>query len=132
MADTEQNTGRVTTTSNITVGKSWPRAATPCALIPAWEGEFCSFDDWVNFASKRLTVAHSKVTGAQVPAICVDALGRRCTCGGDFMRARDEDAFPVRYFFECTIGNMTTDQMGKHEGEEDIALLENATETERG
>ena len=86
---------------NITVGKSWPRPATPCSLQPKWEGEFSSFDDWVAFASKRLTVARSVVTGTQVPAICVDALGRRCTCGGDFMRARDENAFPVRYFFEC-------------------------------
>jgi hypothetical protein len=86
---------------NIRVGKSWPRAATSCDLVPNWEGEFNSYGDWVNFASKRLTVAASLVTGAQVPAICVDALGRRCTCGGDFMRARDEDAFPVRYFFEC-------------------------------
>lgn len=86
---------------NITVGKSWPRPATPCDLVPNWEGEFRDFNDWVSFASKRLTVASSNVTGAQVPAICVDALGRRCTCGGDMARARDEGAFPVRYFFEC-------------------------------
>jgi hypothetical protein len=86
---------------NIVVGKSWPRAATPCDLIPKWEGEFCSYVDWVNFASKRLTVARSTVTGAQVPAICVDAFGRRCTCGGDMKRADEEGAFPVRYFFEC-------------------------------
>ena len=87
---------------NITVGKSWPRPATSTDLVPAWEGEFHSHADWVNFASKRLTVCSSNVTGAKVPAIAVDALGRRCTCGGDMARARDENAFPVRYFFECT------------------------------
>jgi hypothetical protein len=85
---------------NITVGKSWPRAATPTDLVPNWEGEFCSFGDWVNFASKRLTVCTGS-GGQKVDAICVDALGRRCSIGKDFMRARDEDAFPVRYFFEC-------------------------------
>ncbi len=85
---------------NITVGKSWPRPATPCALAPNWEGEFRDFDDWVSFASKRLTVA-SDSNGADLSAICVDALGRRCHNGRDFARARDEGAFPVRYFFEC-------------------------------
>jgi hypothetical protein len=86
---------------NITVGKSWPRPATPCTLVPNWEGEFASFADWVNFASKRLTVCTGSV-GQNVAPICVDALGRRCHIGKDFMRARDEAAFPVRYFFECT------------------------------
>ena len=86
---------------NINVGKSWTRDATPCTLIPKWEGEFISYDDWVNFASKRLTVTSSNVTGALVPAFCVDTLGRRMTCGGDFARARDEKTFPVRYAFEC-------------------------------
>lgn len=86
---------------NIHVGKSWPRPATPSDLIPKWEGEFRDHADWVSFASKHLTVAHSLVTGAQVPAICVDAFGRRCTCGGDMKRAEIEGAFPVRYFFEC-------------------------------
>lgn len=79
---------------------SWPRAATPCNLVPLWAGEFVSHSDWVNFATKRLTGVRGSV-GEEVRAICVDALGRRCNCGGDFMRARDEDAFPVRYFWEC-------------------------------
>ncbi len=96
--NTETNPPREPT---IHVGKSWPRPATPTSLIPKWEGEFASFEDWVSKASTRLSVATSLVTGAQVGAICVDAFGRRCTCGGDFHRARDEGAFPVRYFFEC-------------------------------
>lgn len=86
--------------SNITVGKSWPRPTTPCNLVPKWEGEFCSFSDWVNFASKRLTVAYDS-NGAPLKAICVDTLGRRCANGGDFMRADREGTYPVRYFFEC-------------------------------
>lgn len=84
----------------IVVGKSWPRPATPCDLVPRWEGEFVSFDDWVNFASKRLTVAQDS-NGRQLGAICVDALGRRCANGRDFHRARDEGTFPIRYFWDC-------------------------------
>lgn len=85
---------------NIHVGKSWPRPATPCDLVPNWEGEFHDHQDWVNFAHKRLTVAHDS-NGAQLKAICVDTLGRRCANGRDMARARDEGTFPVRYFFEC-------------------------------
>lgn len=88
----------------IHVGLSWPRAATPCALTPRWEGEFRDFTDWVNFASKRLTVARHR-SGATMPSVCIDAFGRRCVIGGDFMRARDEGAFPVRYFWDCWEGD---------------------------
>lgn len=80
---------------------SWPRAATPCDLMPKWKGEFVTFDDWVNFATTRLTGTRDVLMGGQVQSICVDAFGRRCTMGGHFMRARDEGAFPVRYFWEC-------------------------------
>jgi hypothetical protein len=78
----------------------WARRASPCDLVPIWAGEFASFADWVNAASRRLTGCYGSM-GQEVPAICVDALGRRCSIGADFMRARDEDAFPVRYFWEC-------------------------------
>lgn len=88
-----------TSLGSLSYSNSWPRPATPCDLVPLWAGEFRSFDDWVNFASKRLTGTYGKY--GEVKAICVDAHGRRCAIGGDFMRARDEDAFPVRYFFEC-------------------------------
>ncbi len=91
---------------NISVGKSWPRPATPCDLVPNWEGEFRDFQDWVSFAHKRLTVA-SDSNGAALSAICVDTLGRRCHNGRDMMRARDEGTFPVRYFFECREGTGT-------------------------
>ncbi len=89
-----------TTERGITVGKSWPRPATACDLVPRWEGEFKSFADWVSFASTRLTVAEDS-TGRPLTAICVDAFGRRCANGRDFGRAQDEGAFPVRYFWDC-------------------------------
>lgn len=85
---------------NVSEPTGSPREATPCALMPAWAGEFRDFDDWVNFATARLVDAIGS-QGQDVPAICVDALGRRCAIGADFQRARDEDAFPVRYFWEC-------------------------------
>ena len=88
------------TDRNIRVGKSWPRPATPCDLVPNWEGEFRDHQEWVNFAIWRLTVATDS-NGHQLSAICVDTLGRRCANGRDMNRARDEGAFPVRYFFEC-------------------------------
>lgn len=85
----------------ITPRASWPRPATPTTLEPRWAGEFISFDDWVNFATKRLTGTNDPLMKAPVGSVCVDAFGRRCTMGAHFMRARDEGAFPVRYFFDC-------------------------------
>lgn len=69
-------------------------------LRPAWEGQFDTFGQWVAWASSWLTGRTGSV-GEPLPAICVDAKGRRCHVGKDFMRARDEDAFPVRFFWEC-------------------------------
>ncbi|WP_298290294.1 hypothetical protein [Novosphingobium sp.] len=80
--------------------KSWPRAATPCTLVPRWAGEFRSHADWVNFATHRLTGVRGS-GGEVVKAICVDAFGRRCNIGADFRRAEQEGAFPIRYFWEC-------------------------------
>lgn len=86
--------------SNVEEPCSWPRAATPCDLAPRWAGEFRDHGDWVSFASSRLTGCRGS-NGEEVKAICVDTLGRRCNSGGDMARARDESAFPVRYFWEC-------------------------------
>lgn len=60
--------------------------------IPATppDGEFSSFQRWVNHAT-------SWIGGEN--ALCVDTKDRICRNGGDFMRARDEGAFPVRYYF---------------------------------
>ncbi|WP_303829359.1 hypothetical protein [Asticcacaulis taihuensis] len=59
-------------------------------------GQFDTFQDWVNHASRALSVPDY-----EAKPICIDNMGRRCHIGGDFMRARDEGQFPVRYFFEC-------------------------------
>lgn len=67
---------------------------------PNWAGQFDTFDDWVNHATRRLTGRVGSV-GEELRPICVDTLGRRCHVGKDFMRARDEGTFPVRYFWDC-------------------------------
>lgn len=94
--------------SNVRQPTGWPRAATPCSLVPRWAGEFRDFADWVNFASARLSGCQGSM-GQEVAAICVDAKGRRCHVGKDFQRARDEEAFPVRYFWECALADPTNE-----------------------
>lgn len=54
------------------------------------DGEFWSFETWVWKAVSWI--------GGTNP-LCVDAWGRRCRCGADFMQARDELSFPVRFWF---------------------------------
>ena len=71
-------------------------------LKPKILGKFTSFDDWCNRASRVLTVFTDEY-GNKIDALCVDSLGRRCTCGGDFLRARNESTFPVYYFIECEL-----------------------------
>jgi hypothetical protein len=69
---------------------------------PEWLGQFDSFDDWVNHASRALTDFKGNY-GEELRPICIDAKGRRCNIGGDFMRARDEKTFPIRYFVTGTV-----------------------------
>jgi hypothetical protein len=71
-------------------------------LRPVWAGQFDTFDHWVSRASSRLRERRGN-QGEPIWAFCVDALGRRCHIGGDFMRARDEGAFPVRWFWEMEV-----------------------------
>lgn len=54
------------------------------------DGEFHTFETWVNKAASWI--------GGTNPA-CYDAKDRRCMIGKDFMLARDENAFPVRFWF---------------------------------
>ena len=79
--------------------RRWPRDPSPCDLVPLWAGEFRDFNDWVSFATQRLTGTGDE--RVEMPAACIDNIGRRCTIGAHFMRARDEGTFPVRYFWEC-------------------------------
>lgn len=54
------------------------------------DGQFSSFQEWVNKATSWI--------GGTNP-LCADAMGRRCRIGADFMRARDEGAYPVRFWY---------------------------------
>jgi len=51
---------------------------------------FSTEQEWINKGSSWLTRR-----GPNVKAICYDARGRLCTCGGDFMRATKEKTYPV-------------------------------------
>ena len=61
--------------------------------------DFTSFDNWCDTA-KRKFKSHgvSGTTVGHMYAIAVDAKNRACMSGREFMRARDEDAFPVRVY----------------------------------
>jgi len=84
--------------------RPWHNPTPLVGFEPDWAGQFDTFNDWLNHASRALTgVAYSTGgmgrDGNGIPAICVDTKGRRCAIGKDFMLARDQDAFPVRYFW---------------------------------
>ena len=57
---------------------------------------FDTFQQWVNKAPSWLT-RHEKYNEHTFRTICLDSLGRPCTIGRDFMRARDENTFPVHW-----------------------------------
>ena len=54
------------------------------------DGEFWCFTTWVNKATSWI---------GGMNALCLDAKDRRCRNGADMMRARDESAFPVRFWY---------------------------------
>lgn len=67
--------------------KQWGEWHTNAFYLPDQQPvfrQFTSFDHWVN-------KARTWVNGG----ICLDRTGRRLQIGGDFMRARDENTFPV-------------------------------------
>ncbi len=68
---------------------------TKTGLVPNWAGEFTSYQQWVNKGASWLASPDHR------RAVCIDDKGRRVTCGGDFALARDEGAFPVRFFWDC-------------------------------
>jgi len=55
---------------------------------------FSDFENWCDTAKWKFE--SSRLSGHD--AICVDARGRLCFRGKDFMRARDDGSFPVRVF----------------------------------
>lgn len=56
---------------------------------------FRSFNDWVNNAQSRFACYSATARNT----ICVDAKGRVCLSGKEFMRAHDEDAFPITVYW---------------------------------
>lgn len=56
--------------------------------------EFSTFDNWCDTAKWKF--ADAGLSGRY--ALCIDTKGRICTKGAEFMRARNEGAFPVRVF----------------------------------
>jgi hypothetical protein len=56
--------------------------------------EFASHAQWVNKASSWFR--SYRVTGSDT--ICVDAKGRICRIGKQFMRAEKEQTYPIRVF----------------------------------
>lgn len=84
-----------------------PTPSAPGARVkpPFADQRFDTFDQWVSRASSWLTSHHEYNNtehgekkgwrGRHFTALCFDSFGRRCQCGADMMRARDEGAFPV-------------------------------------
>lgn len=70
-------------------------------MKPNWAGTWDTFEDWVIRATRDIgRNLPTDTIGMDIRAICIDAKGRRCQCGGDFMRARDDGSFPVRFFWD--------------------------------
>jgi hypothetical protein len=55
------------------------------------DGQFTNYQQWVNKARSWI---------GDTNALVADAKGRICRIGLDMMRARDEGAFPVRFWFD--------------------------------
>ena len=60
--------------------------------------QFDTFEQWVTYASSVLT-SHPDYDENFFRAVCFDSLGRRCQIGRDFMRARDENTFPIKWWW---------------------------------
>jgi len=65
---------------------------TPAVKLGPLLFQFDSFAGWVNHAQN----AWKKRGVRSADTLCIDALGRICLIGRDFMIARDEQQFPVR------------------------------------
>lgn len=84
--------------------------------------QFDNFDQWVNKASSWLTRYPLNKDGSDPACLsedhkpdwyrasCFDAKGRPCLSGREFMRARDEDAFPVRWLWPHQIAQIASER----------------------
>ncbi|MVA33628.1 hypothetical protein [Agrobacterium vitis] len=93
------------------MSRPWNKGTPAPHLQPVILGQFETFNDWVDSAQRALTGFTGSV-GEELKPICIDNIGRRCNVGKDFMRARDEGAFPVRYFVEMEPRAVTAIQCG--------------------
>lgn len=82
--------------------RPWQNPTPLDGFVPEWLGQFDTFDDWVSHASRAIGDLEGNYS-EKISAVCVDAKGRRCNIGGDFMRARDDGSFPIRYFVTGTV-----------------------------
>lgn len=62
---------------------------------------FSSEQEWVNKGRSWLTRR-----GDGVKAICYDTNGRHVACGGDFMRAAKDGAYPVRWIWPDQVAGL--------------------------
>ncbi len=75
---------------------------------------FSSEQEWINKGASWLTrhPRHSQF----FRAICFDSLGRIVTCGGDFMQATKDDAYPVYWVWpDQNIFNMVDSVVRKEQ-----------------
>ena len=75
------------------------------------DGAFTSFEDWCSRATRLIGGEN---------ALCVDAADRICWIGKDFMTARDEGKFPVRFYLGA--GNQTATEQRRLGKEADRVL----------
>lgn len=76
--------------------------------------QFDDFQQWVSKASSWLTRHedyHDGLFGRgdylkDFRAVCFDSKGRICKAGADFHRARDENAFPVHWYWPDQVGEI--------------------------
>lgn len=57
--------------------------------------EFPTFNNWCNTAQRKFS---SFFGHALTMTVCIDQKGRICTSGKQFMRARDDNSFPIEVF----------------------------------
>jgi hypothetical protein len=83
---------------------------------------FDTYAQWVNKAPSWLGRR-----GPHEKAVCLDTRNRLCAVGADFMRARDEEAFPVRWLWPEDVAALATTQASEccvpRSGEPSFVLL---------
>ena len=66
--------------------------------VTIWVGnevfEFADYDNWCDTAKVKFSRAGLRGDNA----VCVDARGRICLSGKEFMRARDQGTWPVKVY----------------------------------